>query len=159
MDSNETNKSGMRYKPSLELLQSVVDAFMPQQKITESFDIYLNRINEEKVVERITSIFPEIELIYFPSKLNSILCTKNKKHRQSRRTVRFTLETCVLILRQFLRSHEYIVKTKSLKRKDTVNRIMTIIPPSHMIPTENIILTNPDEDVSDSETESDTGSE
>jgi hypothetical protein len=167
MSSN--THSGMRYKPTLELLQKVVDIFMPQQKLSESFDIYLNRINEARVIEGITFIFPEIELIYFPSKINIMLGTKNKKsYKPSGRTspskdsissVIFTFETCILILRQFLRSHEYIVKTKSLKRKDTVNRIMTIIPPSHMIPTENIILTNSDEDMSDSETESDTGSE
>lgn len=153
--------SGMRYKPSLDLLQKVVNAFMPQQKLTESFDIYLNRISEDKVIEGITGIFPEIELIYFPSKLNSILGTKNKKtYKPSGRISPvkdgvgvsisgFTFETCILILRQFLRSHEYIVKTKSLKRKETVNRIMSIIPPSHMIPfkddsTSNKVLTHSD---------------
>ena len=156
----------MRYKPSLDLLQKVIDVFMPRQKLSESFDIYLNRITEDKVIQGITSIFPEIELIYFPSKINSILGTKNKKsYRPSGRispvkdggmtSTVFTFETCILILRQFLRSHEYIVKTKSLKRKDTVNRIMTIIPPPHMIPCnketedENTVLTNSNTDDDD----------
>ena len=83
-----------------------------------------------------------------------MLGAKNKKYKKSLCSVKFTLETCILILRQFLRSHEYVVKTKSLKRKDTVNRIMTIIPPPHMIPTVNIVLTNSDQDSPESETDS-----
>lgn len=153
MSSEENKFSGMRHIPSIDLLQKVVDTFMPQQKLTESFDIYLNRINEDKVIEGISSLFPEIELIYFPSKINSILGTKNKKsHKSSVKDKTFTFETCILILRQFLRSHEYIVKTKSLKRKDTVNRIMTIIPPPHMIPDDpiaNMVVTYSDSDEED----------
>lgn len=159
---SETTLSGMRCKPTIELLQKVVDTFMPQQNLAESFDIYLNRINEQKVIEGIICIFPEIELIYFPSKLSSILGTKDKKFHMSKKqnstnnnTVeKITLETCILILRQFLRAHEYIVKTKSLKRKDTIMRIMTVIPPSHMICSRhdtdsNIIISDSDSDSSE----------
>jgi hypothetical protein len=150
MSTVHSSISGMRYLPSVELLQKVVDAFMPQQKLTESFDIYLNRINEEKVIKDITSIFPEIELIYYPSKINSILKINRKAKKCSvsseDTTIVFTFETCVLILRQFLRSRDFIVKTKSLKRKDTVNRIMSIIPPLCRTFSEssNTILTHSD---------------
>jgi hypothetical protein len=149
MSTVHSSISGMRYLPSVELLQKVVDAFMPQQKITESFDIYLNRINEEKVIKHITSIFPEIELIYYPSKINSILKINRKAKKcpiSEDTTIVFTFETCVLILRQFLRSRDFIVKTKSLKRKDTVNRIMSIIPPLCRTFSEssNTILTHSD---------------
>lgn len=120
--------SGMRHKPSLELLQKVVDIFLPKQKISESFDIYLNRINKQKVIEDLMAIFPEIELIYYPSKLYTML---HKKEESS--AIIFNFETSIQILRQFLRANNYIVKTKTIKRKDTIHRIMSVFPPENII--------------------------
>jgi len=153
------NLSGMRYKPSLELLQKVVDIFLPKQKITESFDIYLNRINSEKVIDEMMLIFPEIEMIYFPSKLHTMICVENKKSFKSPNlkqslddgSVVFNFETTILILRQFLRAHNYIVKTKTIKRKDTINRILSVMPPEHIVIAyhQNIIHTHSDIDDDD----------
>jgi len=131
MSTIHSSISGMRHLPNVELLQRVVDAFMPHQKLTESFDIFLNRINEEKTIKDITSIFPEIELIYYPSKINSMF--KIARNTPENTQIIITFENCVLILRQFLRSYGFIIKTKSVKRKDYVNRIMSIIPPSNLL--------------------------
>lgn len=110
--------SGIRDVPSTDFIYKIVSIFYPNPDLTHITEIHMNHINQTQVIDDFIEIFPEIELYYYPSKLQTLVYDSN-----------IPFESCITILRQLLRKKGYSVLTKTIKKRSNKEKVMIIRPP------------------------------
>jgi hypothetical protein len=118
--------SGIRMVPSLGFIKYLIELFLPHQDINRVFDIFLDTINQQFIIEKFTTLLPDLNLIYYPSKLKKVIQDSNTNSS----SYDLNFNTCLLIFKQLLKSQGYVIRIKSTHTMKKEARVMTIIPPA-----------------------------
>lgn len=123
--------SGIRMVPSLGFIKYLIELFLPHQDINRVFDIFLDTINQQFIIEKFTTLLPDLNLIYYPSKLKKVIQDSNLSNGESNSSCYdLNFNTCLLIFKQLLKSQGYVIRIKSTHTMKKEARVMTIIPPA-----------------------------
>jgi len=112
--------SGIRCVPPDDFINTVVSFLFPNPDLRHVLEINLSILSQTDVINDFMSVYPELELYYYPSKLKTF-------HQSD--TQAFTFNACVCITRQLLRLKGYQVSTKTLKKRSRKDKILIIRPP------------------------------
>jgi repressor of nif and glnA expression len=110
--------SGIREIPSVDFIKSLVSIFYPNPDLSHIIEFHISRMNQDKIMEEFAELYPEIELYYYPSKLNTMVYDGH-----------IPFDSCISILRQLLRKRGYKVITKTIKKRLSKEKVMIIHPP------------------------------
>jgi len=122
--------SGIRMVPSKEFIKYLIELFLPYQDINHVFDIFLDTINQQFISEKFTNLLPDLNLIYYPSKLKKIIKDSYLSIGESNSSYELNFNSCLLIFKQLLKSQGYIIRIKSTHTIKKQARVITIIPPT-----------------------------
>ena len=107
--------------PTDDLVYEIMSMFLSRPNMTRVQEVHINSINQELVINTMISLFPTLQLYYYPGKLASLVTRDASGYT-------FTFEACVQILRQVLRSKGYKVRTRSIRKNSTTDKVIVIIP-------------------------------
>jgi hypothetical protein len=110
--------SGIRLSPDREFIEQMVSFFYPDPDLHHILEIHISRVNEMNIVNNFMELYPELELYYYPSKLQS-MCNDGE----------LSFSSCVNILKQMLRNHNFRVLTKTVKKRSSKEKVLIIHPP------------------------------
>lgn len=112
--------SGIRCSPPDDFINTIVSFLFPNPDLRHVLEINLSILSQTNVINDFMSVYPELELYYYPSKLKTL-------HQNN--TQAFTFNSCICIVRQLLRLKGYQVSTKTLKKRYRKDKILIIRPP------------------------------
>lgn len=115
--------SGFRINPDDEFINRIIDIFIKKPDMEHIQEIYINKLNHHNIITSIEGLYPELQIYYFPSKLNAVFTKKDEKDEIS-----IDIQSCIRILRQVLRNAGYTVNTKSIVRKGYKDTVVIIYP-------------------------------
>jgi len=115
--------SGFRVQPDDKFIQRLVNIFIKHPDMEHIQEIYVNQLNHMNIIHSIETIYPELQIYYFPSKLNTVF-TDTKDNGEPT----INIQTCIKILRQILRNNGHIVNTKTVVRKGYKDTVLIIYP-------------------------------
>lgn len=107
--------------PSEELVYEIMSIFLSRPNMKRVQEIHIQSINQASVIERMVALFPTLQLYYYPGKLASLVTRDDSGYT-------FSFEACILVLRQVLRASGYKVRTRSIRKNNTTDKVIIIIP-------------------------------
>ena len=113
--------SGIRCAPPDDFLNMIVSFIFPNPDLNHILEVNLSILNHTSVINDFMSMYPELELYYYPSKLRTFY-----QHN----TQSFTFNSCICIVRQLLRLKGFQVSTKTIKKRSRKDKMLIIRPPS-----------------------------
>lgn len=113
--------SGIRCIPPDDFLDIIVSFIFPNPDLTHILEVNLSILNHTDVINDFMSVYPELELYYYSSKLQTFY----EHSKQS-----FTFNSCICIVRQLLRSKGFQVSTKTIKKRSRRDKMLILRPPS-----------------------------
>lgn len=112
--------SGIRCIPPDDFINTIVSFLFPNPDLRHILEINISVLSHNNTIDNFMTIYPELELYYYPSKL--------KTFYQSG-TQLFTFNSCICIVRQLLKLKGYRVSTKTVKKRSRKDKILIIRPP------------------------------
>ena len=112
--------SGIRTTPPDDFIYTLISTLFPNPDLSHILEINLSLLSNQDIIDEFMSMYPELELYYYQSKLRTL---------QNGQGDSFTFESCICIVRQLLRRKGYQVTTKTVKKRSRKDKILTIRPP------------------------------
>lgn len=112
--------SGIRCAPPDDFINMIVSFLFPNPDLTHILEINISVLSHDKIINDFMSVYPELELYYYPSKLKTL---------QNLDTQTFSFNSCICIIRQLLRFNGFQVSTKTIKKRSRKDKILIIRPP------------------------------
>jgi hypothetical protein len=113
--------TGFRITPSEEFVYEVLSIFLSRPNMNRVQEVHIQTLNHDVIIENMVSLFPTLQLYYYPGKLASLVTRDDSGYT-------FTFEACVHILRQVLRASGHKVRTRSTRKNNTIDRVIVIVP-------------------------------
>lgn len=110
-----------RMNPSDEFVYDIMSIFLSRPSMDRLQEIHIQSLNHASIVQEMTSLFPTLQLYYYPGKLASLVTHDDNNYV-------LTFDTCIKILRQVLRAKGYRVRTNTIRKHNTTDKVIIVIP-------------------------------
>lgn len=107
--------------PTDDLVYEIMSMFLSRPNMSRVQEVHIHSVNQDAVTNTMVSLFPTLQLYYYPGKLASLVTRDDSGYT-------FTFESCIQILRQVLRSRGYKVRTRSIRKNNMTDKVIVIIP-------------------------------